>query len=125
MSQYRVIRNSATREVVLPRARWCASFMCHLKGLMFRKSLPAGEGLLFVNGRESVSGASIHMLFMRFNIGVVWLDKSGMVVDAKLAKVWRPAYAPKRAAQYYLEANVDILDRVKVGDVLTFDEAVQ
>jgi uncharacterized membrane protein (UPF0127 family) len=125
MSQYRVVRNMATGEVVLPRARWCASFLCHLKGLMFRRSLPSGEGLLFVNRRESVSGASIHMLFMRFNIGVVWLDKNGTVVDAKVAKVWRPAYAPRRAAQYYLEANVGILDRVKVGDVLTFDETVQ
>ena len=125
MSQFRVIRNAATGAVVLPRARWCTSFMCHLKGLMFSKALPADEGLLFVNRRESVSGASIHMLFMRFNIGVVWLDKNGMVVDAKVAKVWRPAYAPRRAARYYLEANMDILDRVKVGDVLTFDETVQ
>ena len=125
MSQYRVIRDATSGEVVLSRARWCASFMCHLKGLMFRKSLPPGEGLLFVNRRESVSGASIHMLFMRFNIGVVWLDKNGMVVDAKVAKVWRPVYAPQRAAQYYLEANVDVLDRIKVGDVLTFDEVVQ
>ena len=96
MSQYRTIRNTTTGVVVVPRARWCASFMCHLKGLMFRRELPADEGLLFVNRRESVSGASIHMLFMRFNIGVVWLDKNGMVVDAKVAKVWRPAYAPRR-----------------------------
>jgi uncharacterized membrane protein (UPF0127 family) len=122
MSQFRVVRNTATGEVVLPMAGWCASFLCHLKGLMFRKSLPSGEGLLFVNGGESVSGAAIHMLFMRFSIGVVWMDKSGMVVDCRLAKPWRPAYAPKRAAQYYLEANTDILDRVKVGDVLSFDE---
>lgn len=122
MSRYRVVRNAATGDMVLPRAGWCASFMCHLKGLMFRRSLPPDEGLLFVNGRESVSGASIHMLFMRFDIGVVWMDKTGRVVDTRLAKTWRPAYAPQHAAQYYLEANVDILDRVKVGDVLTFDE---
>lgn len=122
MTGYRVVKNAATGKVILPKAWWCASFMCHFKGLMFRRSLPNDEGLLFVNGRESVTNASIHMLFMRFNIGVVWLDKDGRVVDAKLAKVWRPAYAPKSAAQYYLEANVDILDRVKIGDVLTFDE---
>lgn len=122
MSRYRVIRNAQSGAVVLPKAVWCASFLCHLKGLMFRRSLPADEGLLFVNGRESVASASIHMLFMRFNIGVVWMDRNGQVVDTRLAKVWRPAYAPKLAAQYYLEANVDILDRVKIGDVLSFDE---
>jgi uncharacterized membrane protein (UPF0127 family) len=123
MTKHRIIRNAQTGEVVLAQAVWCASFLCRLRGLMFRRALPAGEGLLFVNGGESVSNASIHMLFMRFNIGVVWMDRTGQVVDTRLAKVWRPVYAPKRAAQYYLEANVDILDRVKVGDVLAFDEA--
>lgn len=125
MSGYRVLRNAVTGQVILPKVWWCASFACHLKGLMFRKSLPADEGLLFVNGRESITNSSIHMLFMRFNIGVVWLDKDGRVVDAKLAKVWRPAYAPKSAAQYYLEANPDILERVSIGDVLAFNEAAQ
>lgn len=122
MSGYRVLRNAATGQVILPKAWWCDSFMCHLKGLMFRASLPFDEGLLFVNGRESITSSSIHMLFMRFNIGVVWLDKSGRVVDARLAKVWRPAYAPRSAAQYYLEANEDILDRVQIGDILSFAE---
>lgn len=125
MSQYRIVRNETTGEVVLAQVKWCESFLCHLKGLMFQRSLPDSEGLLFVNRRESISGASIHMLFMKFDIGVVWLDKNYMVVDAKVAKVWRPAYAPARAAQYYLEANVDILDRIKVGDVLSFNESVQ
>lgn len=122
MSGYRVVRNAETGQVILPRVWWCDSFLCHLKGLMFRAELPIDEGLLFVNGRESIASSSIHMLFMRFDIGVVWLDSTGRVVDAKLAKVWRPAYAPKSAAQYYLEANVDVLDRVKIGDVLTFSE---
>lgn len=120
--EYRVVRLAATGAIILPKAGWCASFACRLKGLMFRRALPAGEGLLFANGSESVASATIHMLFMRFDIGVVWMDKDGMVVDCKVAKTWRPAYAPKKPAKYYLEANVDILEHVKIGDVLTFDE---
>jgi hypothetical protein len=122
MSDYRVLRNTASGQVILPRARWCASFWCHLKGLMFRRELPRDEGLLFVTNGESVVNTTIHMFFMRFSIGVVWLDKRGVVVHKALAKPWRPAYAPAKPAQYYLEANVDVLERVQVGDVVSFAE---
>jgi uncharacterized membrane protein (UPF0127 family) len=63
------------------------------------------------------------MLFMLFSIGVVWLDASGLVVDKRLAKPWRLAYAPQKPAQYFLEAKPAILERVQIGDVLQFDEA--
>jgi uncharacterized membrane protein (UPF0127 family) len=122
MSNYRILRNQVSGQVILPRARWCASFWCHLKGLMFRANLPTDEGLLFVTRSESVVNTTIHMFFMRFAIGVVWLDARGVVVHKTLAKPWRPAYAPSRPAQYYLEANPHVLEHVQVGDVLTFDE---
>jgi uncharacterized membrane protein (UPF0127 family) len=89
---------------------------------MLVKHLPEDEGVLFVTGHEGKAHTTIHMFFMRFSIGVVWMDKSGRVVDMQKAKPWRPAYAPSAAAQYFLEANTSILDRVKIGDVLQFDE---
>lgn len=122
--RWRVLRNAATGKVVLARARWCDSFLCHLRGLMFVSDLPRDEGLLFVTGSESRTNSTIHMLFMRISIGVVWLDQSGRVVDTVLAKPWRLAYGPRQPAQYYIEANTDILDRVQIGDVLRFDEVV-
>jgi uncharacterized membrane protein (UPF0127 family) len=122
MTDWRVIRNRETGAVVLPRARWCASFWCHLRGLQFRSSLPPDEGLLFVYDKESISATSIHMFFVVFDIGVVWLDAAGQVVDVVLAKPWRPMYAPRQPAQYFIEANPNLLDRVKVGDRLRFDE---
>ena len=82
------------------------------------------EGLLFVTASESRTNTTIHMFFMLFSIGVVWLDSSGKVVDKCLAKPWRPAYAPRSAAQYFVEARPGILDRVEIGDMLRFDEAV-
>jgi uncharacterized membrane protein (UPF0127 family) len=122
MSQYRILRNASTGAVLLDRARWCVSFWCHFKGLMFASALPESEGVLFVTNYEGRTHTAIHMFFMRFRIGVVWLDKAGKVVDKQLALPWRPAYAPAAPAQYFLEANVSILDRVQVGDVLRFDE---
>lgn len=62
------------------------------------------------------------MFFMLFSIGVVWLDAKGRVVDKCLAKPWRPAYAPREPAQYFIEANPLLIDRVEIGDILRFDE---
>lgn len=122
MSSYRLLRNTQTGAVLLPRVRLCISFLCHLKGLQFTRSLPGDEGLLFVTNYEGRAHTSIHMLFVFFSIAVIWLDASGRVVDKQLAKPWRLAYAPAAPAQYFLEANTDLLDRVQIGDVLRFDE---
>lgn len=122
MSQYRILRHVGTGSVVLARVRWCSSFWCHFKGLQFVFSLPDDQGLLFVTPSEGRIHTAIHMFFMFMSIGVVWLDRSGRVVDKRLAKPWRPSYAPSAPAQYYIEANPDILERVAIGDVLRFDE---
>jgi uncharacterized protein len=124
MTQWRVLENANTGQVILPRTRLCVSFLCHFKGLMFVRHLPSDEGLLFVTGSESRTNAAIHMFFMFIPISVIWMDKDGRVVDKTLAKPWRPLYSPKAPAQYYLEANPDVLERVQVGDVLRFDQAV-
>ncbi len=120
----RVLRNAETGEVILARVKLCVSFWCHFKGLQLTPRLPEDEGLLFVTGGESRSNTAIHMFFMLFSIGVVWLDKNGRVVDKQLAKPWRPMYTPKSPAQYYVEANPSVLERVRVGSRLRFDEAV-
>jgi len=121
-AQWRMLRNVKTGEVLLPRTRLCIGFFCHFKGLQLVRRLPANQGLLFVTNHEGRAHTTIHMFFMFINIAVIWLDAKGNVVDKKLAKPWRPAYAPAAPAQYFLEANVEIYDRVQVGDVLAFDE---
>jgi len=124
MSQYRLLRNTTSSAVLLERAKWCTSSWCHFKGLQFVKDLPLTEGIIFVRSGESISATAIHMFFMSFDIGVVWADKNGIVVDKTHAKVWRPAYAPRQKAQYYIEAHPHILDKVNVGEQLSFDEVV-
>jgi uncharacterized membrane protein (UPF0127 family) len=124
MSEDRVIRNTRTNDVVLARAKWAASAWAHFIGLQGRFSLPADEGLLFVYGSEGIANTTIHMFFVFMSIGVVWLDANGVVVDKKLAKPWRPYYAPRSKAQYFIEATPAILDKVQIGDRLTFDQRV-
>jgi uncharacterized membrane protein (UPF0127 family) len=93
--------------------------MCRLRGLTFRRSLPTGEGLLFVESTESRMGTSIHMFFVFFDIGVVWLAADGTVVDAKVAEPFRPYYAPRAPARYYLEGPPALLTWVRVGERLS------
>ncbi|MFP4345661.1 MAG: DUF192 domain-containing protein [Anaerolineales bacterium] len=109
---------------VLPvRARRCDTFLCRLRGLMWRRGLEPTAGLLFVESGESRMGASIHMLFVFFPIAVIWLKQDGTVVDKVLARPFRPFYAPQAPARYYLEAHPALLDQVEIGERLTFAEA--
>ncbi len=109
-------------DTLLEQVRWCSSFGCKLRGLMFRRELAPGEGLLMVEQRESRSATAIHMLFMNFAIATIWLDTSFRVVDSVLAKPWRLAYAPGKPARYTLECVPAILEHVDVGDELVFVE---
>src|SRR5690606_18685230 len=94
------IRHSATGQPVLSGVRWAADFASRLRGFMFRRGLAPGEALLMVEPRESRAGTSIHMFFVGFPLGVVWLDNGGRVVDKVEAQPWRPAYAPRAPARY-------------------------
>lgn len=120
MSEYRRIVNETHKSVVLERAKWCISFWCRFRGLQFVTSLPENQGLLFVSDHDSKSDTTIHMLFMFMSIGVIWVNSEGIVVDKKLAKPWRLAYVPAKPAKYFIEANTSILERVSIGDKLTF-----
>jgi hypothetical protein len=65
--------------------------------------------------------AAIHMLFMNFDISVVWIDDQFCVVDAQLARRWRLAYMPAKAARYVLETHPERLRDFEAGDFLSFE----
>jgi uncharacterized membrane protein (UPF0127 family) len=117
MARWVLVRNPSRGDTTIIRARWCESYLCRLRGLTFRRSLPPGEGLLLVDARESISGTSIHMWGVFFPIGVIWLDSAKWVVDCKVAHPWR-IYTPASPARYVLEGPLAILEHVKVGDAL-------
>lgn len=114
--------HQSSNTVLLSNVKWCNSFFCRLRGLMFRSALAEGEGVLLVEGRESRLDTSIHMFFMRFPIAAIWLDARFRVVDTCLARPWRPYYAPRAPAQYTLETSPALLDKIKVGDELKFED---
>lgn len=120
------MRQILVRNLTHPRdppltAHYCDTFLCRLRGLMFRRSIPDGWGLLLVQGKNSRLDSAIHMLAMRIDLGVVWINDQGDVVDTCLARRWRPAYIPKYPAKYILEMNVAHLGDFSVGDRIQFE----
>jgi uncharacterized membrane protein (UPF0127 family) len=101
----------------------CRSFFCQLRGLMFRRRLPPGEGLLLVQSRDSRLDSSIHMMFMWIDLAVVWINNANQVVDTCLARRWRPVYIPRKPARYILEMNAEHLHDFQINDQLRFEEA--
>ena len=116
------LRHTTTGTALLRRVRWGDTFASRLRGFMFRRALAPDEALIMVEPRESQVGTSIHMFFVSFPLGVVWLDNAGRVVDKVEALPWRPYYAPRGPARYILETHPDFLPRVALGDVLAFEE---
>ena len=56
------------------------------------------------------------MLFMRFDIAVIWLSPELKVVDKALAKKWHLSYMPEKPAKYYLETHQDQLENFAIDD---------
>jgi uncharacterized membrane protein (UPF0127 family) len=98
--------------------RYCDSFLCRFRGLMLARSIAPREGLLMVQPSATRTDAAIHMLFMNFDIAVVWADDDLRVVDLCLARRWRPAYVPAAAARYVIELHPDRLGDFTPGDQL-------
>lgn len=79
------------------------SFGAKLRGLMFRPALPAGEALVLAEAAESRLGTGIHMLGMRFDLCIVWLDRDLVVVDNQIARRWVSLLLPRKPARYVIE----------------------
>jgi uncharacterized membrane protein (UPF0127 family) len=109
-----VVRKS-TGEVVCERCMLAANPWTRLKGLLGRRELPVGEGLLI---RPTWS---VHMFFMRFPIDAVFLDGENVVLRiADRLRPWRTA--SRRGAKAVLELPAGEADRrqLAVGDRLVF-----
>ena len=102
-------------DIIATEVESAQTFCTRLLGLMFRKQLPAGHGLLLAPCPQ------IHTCFMRFPIDAVFCDKSGRVLYVKEnMKPWRFGRFV-RGSYYTLELPGGSLKaRVRPGDQLIF-----
>ncbi len=115
-----VLVNQTRGLALASSVRICDTFWSRLRGLMFRRTLDRDEAYVFCYARESIAETSIHKFFVPFSISVIWLDAHKRVVDKVLARPFRPYYASSSPAQYFVEGVPGLLERVQVGDELTF-----
>ena len=120
MTTWMTVWNETQGKRLLRRVRRCASFPCRLRGLTFRRTLNDDEGLLLMGHSESRANTTIHMFFVFFPIAAIWLDRNGQVVDAQLARPFRPFYFPHAPGRDVLEGPPTLLKRVRIGDKLRF-----
>ena len=118
-----LIENKNRKLDSLPRIKYCDTFLTQLRGLTFRSRLALDEGLLLVGKRDSRLDSSIHMLFVAFDLTVIWINADMQVVDKIIAKSWRPAYFSKQPAKYVLEIHPERWGDYEIGDTVQFRDA--
>ena len=109
------IRNLSQNTVIAGQAVMADTVLTRMRGLLGRSSLPAGEALVIAPCQ------SVHMLFMRFPIDVVFADSDNRVVG--LCADLRPfSLSPvfwKSACAIELPAGTIKKTNIRVGDNLS------
>ena len=109
------LRNE-TGTVVCERCTLARNPLSRMRGLLGRRGLAEGEGLLLQ------PAGSIHTFFMRFPIDVVFLDGERRVVKvASGVRPWRAAAAKHSRAVLELTAGEAARIGVVAGDVLRLE----
>lgn len=117
---YCQVVHAGSDQVLVKKARWCDNFTSKARGFTFRRRLAPGEGLVLVESNDSRVNSGITMLFCFIDLGVIWVDTNGVVIDTVVAKPWRPSYLPQAPARYAIEADPGIIQHVEIGDHVEF-----
>ncbi|CAA9537340.1 MAG: hypothetical protein AVDCRST_MAG73-1544 [uncultured Thermomicrobiales bacterium] len=109
------VTNQRTGRIVLTGVRTAEGAWGSFKGLMLKKHLPDGEGLLFRPAR------GIHTQFMRFPIDLVFLDEAHRVTKVREAmRPWRFDFT-SAAAVIEINPGAARAADIRPGDLLVFE----
>jgi uncharacterized membrane protein (UPF0127 family) len=108
LGSVRVVRADGTADAACDRCVIADRPLPRLRGLLGRRGLEPGEGLLLRPGN------SIHMFFMRFAIDAVFVDGDGVVVDVVHdLRPWRMAL--RRGSKAVLEIGAGEAARIGIA----------
>jgi len=112
-----LLRNTATGGILLKKLAVAGTVWEKTRGLLGRKEMDAGEGLLIPRCR------AVHTFLMRFRIGLIFLDEKNVVVAVrKDVKPWRLVFEPDAEAVIECSADSPVLAEIKPGDRLEMAE---
>jgi uncharacterized membrane protein (UPF0127 family) len=108
-------------KILANKVKHCSNIFSNFKGLRFAKPLKNKQALILVAEKESVRETMIDMLFVFFQIDVLWLDKNKKVVDIRRSvKPFTFLIIPKRPAKYIIELKEGTTNNINLGDELKF-----
>lgn len=86
-------------------------------GLMFRRQIKNDYALLFSFERKTV--CDVHMLFVPFDIDIIFLDCSGAVVDLCTLKAWTGVYKVECCSFIECKKGTISIFDIRIGDKLS------
>ncbi|MFT5169994.1 MAG: uncharacterized membrane protein (UPF0127 family) [Candidatus Omnitrophota bacterium] len=117
---FHTVTNVTKHNIIADKVKLANTFMSRLVGLIGRSSLSEQEGLIITHCN------SIHMVFMRFPIDVVFLDKVNKVVGlVKSIKPYRlSAIFFKASYAVELPSGSIISNDIKINDVIEIKQNI-
>ena len=111
--------NKTKKNILVTELELAQTLKTRVIGLMGRKSLPEGSGLLIKR-----SGNSIHTFFMKFPIDLVFVSSQGQVKHVvKNMKPWKIVVAPLLLPTDCLELPAGTIEKTgtSIGDILSVE----
>ncbi len=121
MAQFSILNSSHPLNEPL-QVEKCDTFLARLRGFMFRKGIERDSGLLFYQAKPSRLDSAIHMFFVSFDLGIIWLDDHFTVIEKITARSGHPFYAPHAPASYILEIHPQRISEFFIGDILAVEK---
>lgn len=123
--RYVQVFDERTQGVLARRAAWHGSMWHRFRGLMLRRALPEGEGIVLIPCN------SVHMALMRFAIDVLYLDRENTVVKTVHSlRPYRISLGGRRAhaaielpVGTLMRTQVERGDRIRMKDLDTAEAA--
>lgn len=114
------VRNTDRDAVLIANGKLASSYWSRFWGLMLKKSVPEGGGILLTKS------SSIHSCFMRFRFDAIFIDADNRVVKVVPSmRQWWAAFGGKGAKDTLeLPAGVAARTNTQPGDQLRFEDPV-
>ena len=117
-----MLKNNSTNQKIIEQTRIASSFFSKFKGLMLESK--HDFALIFVLEKESIIGASIHMLFVFKPIDIVYLNEKKQIIElAQNIQPWILNFSPKKPAKYFIELPKGLIKKnsLKLGQEIDWN----
>lgn len=103
--------NKTTEVILADNVTIADTFISRLIGLLGRSEIPLNSALVIKPCKQ------VHMFFMKFPIGAIFLDNHGRVLYKQHVKPWQISKKVSGAAMV-VEVSLDVLDHIEEGEII-------